>query len=138
MSFGHPWRKPADRYVDLSRIGFEALQKRFESARKRTEEELAIFDLLTRPDLKLTEKEKLQVKKVARDLLTAIKAEKLVLDWRKRLQSRAQVRVTIEEVLDHGLVWAFPTGAPLWKWETVALFLHLFTSVPLRLLTLAF
>jgi type I restriction enzyme R subunit len=35
-----------------------------------------------------------------RDLLATLKKEKLVLDWRKRQQSRAAVRVCIEEVLD--------------------------------------
>jgi type I restriction enzyme R subunit len=65
-----------------------------------TEEELAVFDLLTKPEMKLTKKEEQQVKKVARDLLNTLKAEKLVLDWRKRQQSRAAVKVAIEEVLD--------------------------------------
>nr|WP_279615187.1 type I restriction enzyme endonuclease domain-containing protein [Desulfonatronum thioautotrophicum] len=32
-----------------------------------------------------------------------LKKEKLVLDWRKRQQARAEVRVTIEKVLDAGL-----------------------------------
>jgi len=68
-----------------------------------TEEELAIFDLLTKPDLTLTEKEKDAVKKVTRDLLGILKREKLVLDWRKRQQSRAQVLITIQDVLDRGL-----------------------------------
>jgi type I restriction enzyme R subunit len=67
------------------------------------EEELAVFDILTKPDMKLTQKEKNQVKKVARDLLTKLKAEMLVLDWRKRQQNRAQVMVTIEDMLDKGL-----------------------------------
>ncbi|HAG80098.1 MAG TPA: hypothetical protein DCL61_02780, partial [Cyanobacteria bacterium UBA12227] len=48
------------------------------------EEELAIFDLLTKPDITLTEKEKLDVKKVAKELLETLKQEKLVLDWRRR------------------------------------------------------
>jgi type I restriction enzyme, R subunit len=37
---------------------------------------------------------------VAHDLLDALKREKLALDWRKRQQSRALVRLAIEEVLD--------------------------------------
>ena len=53
--------------------------------------------------MKLTEKEKNLVNKVARDLLTTLKAEKLVLDWRKRQQSRAEVIVTIGKILDKGL-----------------------------------
>ena len=69
-------------------------------AEQLTEEELAVFDLLTRPEMTLTAKEELAVKKVAQDLLGRLKKEKLILDWRKRQQSRAAVRVCIEEVLD--------------------------------------
>jgi type I restriction enzyme, R subunit len=64
------------------------------------EEELAIFDLLTRPDPKLSKKEEAEVKKVARDLLETLRKEKLVLDWRARQQSRAAVRQAIEINLD--------------------------------------
>ncbi len=72
-------------------------------AEQLTEEELAIFDLLTKPEIELTEKERAQVKETARELLETLKRGKLVLDWRKRQQARAQVRVTIEKVLDRGL-----------------------------------
>lgn len=48
----------------------------------------------------LTDKEKKDVKKVGRQLLGTLKQEKLVLDWRKRQQSRAQVRLTVEQLLD--------------------------------------
>jgi type I restriction enzyme R subunit len=65
-----------------------------------SEEELAVFDLLTKPEPKLTKKAEVEVKKVAKQLLEKLKAEKLVLDWRKRQQSRAAVRLCIEEVLD--------------------------------------
>ncbi|MCP3957643.1 MAG: DUF3387 domain-containing protein [bacterium] len=68
-----------------------------------SEEELTLFDILTRPEMKLSRKEELQVKTAARDLLQSLKDGKLVLDWRKRQQSRAQVRVTIETVMDQGL-----------------------------------
>jgi type I restriction enzyme R subunit len=64
------------------------------------EEELAIFDLLTRPDPKLTKKEEGEVKKIARNLLETLRKEKLVLDWRARQQSRAAVRQAIEITLD--------------------------------------
>ncbi len=37
------------------------------------EEELAIVDLLTKPDITLTEKEKLAVKNVAKELLSTLK-----------------------------------------------------------------
>ncbi|MDR3673895.1 MAG: type I restriction endonuclease subunit R [Acidobacteriota bacterium] len=69
-------------------------------AENLSEEELAIFDLLTRPEMKLSKKEEQQVKKVVKDLIERLKTEKFVLDWRKRQQSRAAVRVCIEETLD--------------------------------------
>lgn len=59
------------------------------------------FDLLTKPEISLTQKERAEVKKVSRALLNTPKKEKLVLDWRKRQQARASVRVTVEEELDH-------------------------------------
>jgi type I restriction enzyme R subunit len=142
-SFVIPDSKEDEEPVDLSRIDFEALRKRFEEGRKHTEaerlrgrvnsklrqmvrlnktrtdyqerlqrlideynagslnidfffkalikiaqelneedqraiseglneEELALFDLLTRPEMSLTKKEKEEVKKVARDLLETL------------------------------------------------------------------
>jgi len=68
-----------------------------------SEEELAVFDILTRPEPGLKEKEKLGVKRIARDLLGTLKREKLVLDWRKRQQSRAAVRLVIED-----MIWRLP------------------------------
>jgi type I restriction enzyme R subunit len=66
-----------------------------------TEEELALFDLLMKPAPELTDKERKQVKKVARDLIDILKREKLVLDWRKKEMTRAGVRQTIEIMLDY-------------------------------------
>jgi type I restriction enzyme R subunit len=63
------------------------------------EEELAIFDLLTKPDPVLTEEERDQVKAVAKRLLAHVH-EKLVLDWRRRAETAADMRVTIRNVLD--------------------------------------
>jgi type I restriction enzyme R subunit len=56
--------------------------------------------LLTKPDITLTEKEKLEIKKVAKELLSTLKQEKLVLDWRRRQQTKAAVKVAIEDILD--------------------------------------
>jgi type I restriction enzyme, R subunit len=48
-----------------------------------TEEELTIFDILTKPEPKLTKAQENKVKKIARELLTKLKArEKLILNWR--------------------------------------------------------
>jgi len=68
-----------------------------------SEEELALFDLLTQPDMVLSEKEKDEVKGVARTLLETLKREGLVLDWRKKQRERAQVLLTVQKVLDEGL-----------------------------------
>ena len=65
-----------------------------------SEEELTIFDILTRADIQLNKDEKQQVKNVARELVEILKKEKIVLDWRKRQQTRAAVRLAIEETLD--------------------------------------
>jgi len=69
-------------------------------AENLTEEELALFDILTRPNVKLTRKERKQVKAVAKELLSTLKTERLVLDWRKHQQTRAAVEVKIQEMLD--------------------------------------
>lgn len=65
------------------------------------EEELAIYDLLVNPPLKMTQKDTLSVKKVAHDLLEKLRSGKLVLDWRKKQQARASVRLCIEEILEN-------------------------------------
>ena len=69
-------------------------------AEQLNEEELVIFDLLTKPEIALTKKEPAEVKKVAKALLEKLKAEKLVLDWKKQQTTRAMVFTTITAVLD--------------------------------------
>ena len=61
------------------------------------EEELALFDLLTQPEPKLSAKEKAEVKQVARELLQKLKRGKLVLDWRLKADKRADVERTIRD-----------------------------------------
>ena len=67
-----------------------------------TEEELALFDKLKKKQ-PLLEKDKKQLKKVAKELLRKLQPSKLVLDWRKKQQTRAAVRLEIERELDTGL-----------------------------------
>jgi len=76
-------------------------------AEQLTEEELALFDILIKPEPQLTEKDKAQVKKAVRELLDTLKREKLVLDWRKRQQTRAAVLITIQDSLDRELPRAY-------------------------------
>ncbi len=65
------------------------------------EEELAIFDLLNQPNLNLKPQEIITIKQIAQNLLITLKKENLVLDWRKRQQSKAAVEVVIKEILDN-------------------------------------
>ena len=76
-------------------------------AEELNEEQFAIFDLLTRPNVSLSERDRQQVKRVARDLLETLKREKLVLDWKKHQAARAAVKVAIEQVLDKELPDAY-------------------------------
>jgi len=94
-----------DKLVELSQeLNEEDKRTIFENL---TEEELAMFDLLTKTGPELTDKEKNQVKKVVRELLETLKREKLVLDWKKRQQTRAAVRISIEKILDAELPRAY-------------------------------
>ena len=61
-----------------------------------TEEELALFDILTKPEPVLTKAEEADVKKVCRELLATLKREKLVLDWREKQQAKAAVMQTMK------------------------------------------
>ncbi len=64
-----------------------------------TEEQLAVFDLLTKPEPELTDEQQAQVKGLARELFAHIE-EALVLDWRKNQEGRARVKVALETHLD--------------------------------------
>ena len=92
-----------------------------------TEEELAIFDLLTKPEPKLTHAQETDVKKVAKDLLDRLKSEKLVLDWRKKQESRAAVRQLIEIMLDRTLPTT-PYPKPVYELKVDLIYQHIFES----------
>ena len=90
-----------------------------------TEDELTVFDILTRPGPNLTPEERNEVKKVARILLEKVKGT-LVIDWRAKAQARAQVRLTIEDTLDEGLPRAY--SPELYHQKCSAVFEHVFES----------
>ena len=90
------------------------------------EEELALFDLLTKPQIEMSDADRDKVKATARELLATLKAGKLVLDWRKRQQARAEVRVTIEKLLDQGLPRAYTPE--LFEQKTTAVFQHVYDA----------
>jgi type I restriction enzyme R subunit len=90
------------------------------------EEELALFDLLTKPQIDMSKADRDKVKATARELLATLKAGKLVLDWRKRQQARAEVRVTIEKLLDRGLPKVYTPE--LFEQKTTAVFQHVYDA----------
>jgi type I restriction enzyme R subunit len=90
-----------------------------------SEEELVVFDLLTRPGPALSPEEREEVKKVARALLERVKTA-LSLNWRQKAQARAQVRLAIEDMLDEGLPPAYTPE--LYNAKVGALFEHIYES----------
>ena len=90
-----------------------------------TEAELAIFDLLTKPEPELTKAEALTVTGAAKKLLAHIE-EKLVLDWKRRQQTRSAVRVAIGTVLDAELPEVY--GPELFDRKVEVIFDHIYAS----------
>lgn len=112
---------------------FEALMKFAQSLNEEekrgvreelTEEELAVFDLLYKPELKDSEVK--VIKKVARDLLQSLKEKALVLDWRRTQQGRAGVLVAIKDVLYEELPSPYDEG--LIEAKTAKIFSHVYES----------
>ena len=93
------------------------------------EEELVVFDILTRPAPQLSAEERDEVKKVAKELLTRLK-ELLVLNWRQKFAARSQLKLTIEDTLDIGLPRAYTPE--LFQQKCAAVFEHVYESYPER------
>jgi len=93
-----------------------------------SEEELVIFDILTRPAPELTTDERDEVKKVAKMLLSRLK-QLLVLNWRQKSAARSSLKLAIEDILD-----TLPTAYdhPLYSQKCAALFEHVYESYPER------
>jgi type I restriction enzyme R subunit len=91
-----------------------------------TEEELVIFDILTRPAPELSAAERDEVKKVAREMLSRIK-RLLVLNWRQKAAARSSLKLAIEDALD-----TLPESydRPLYAQKCSALFEHVYESYP--------
>jgi type I restriction enzyme R subunit len=90
-----------------------------------SEEELTVFDILTRPGPDLSAEERAEIKKVAHILLERLKTA-LTLDWRKRVDARARVQLAIEDILDDGLPLAYTPE--LYKGKCKALFEHVYEN----------
>ncbi len=92
-----------------------------------SQEELVILDILMRPAPELNDKEKNEVKLVARELLARLK-ELLALDWRRKTKIRAQMQLSIEDILDQGLPRAYSTD--LYEEKCALLFQHVYERYP--------
>jgi type I restriction enzyme R subunit len=90
-----------------------------------TEEELTVFDLLTRPGPELTTEEKEEVKKVAR-LLHQRLQRLITFNWRQTIQARALVKNAVEETLDEGLPRAY--DPELYKNKCGVVFEHVYET----------
>jgi type I restriction enzyme R subunit len=91
-----------------------------------SEEELVIFDILTRPAPELTTAERDEVKRVAKELLLRLK-HLLVLNWRQKSAARATLKLAIEDTLD-----TLPAtyNRSLYSQKCSALFEHVYESYP--------
>jgi type I restriction enzyme R subunit len=108
------------RLIELSQT-LSAEEKR-SAVEGLTEEELAIFDLLTKPEPVLTSDEREEVKSSAKRLLSHLH-EKLVLDWRRKSATTAEVRTTIRDLLDADLP-ADPYPPEVFDTKVQAIFDH--------------
>jgi type I restriction enzyme R subunit len=69
--------------------------------------------------MKLTPAEEAEVKRASKALLAKLKAEKLVLDWRKQQTTRMMVFTTIQDILDQSLPRAYSKEIYEKKCDTV-------------------
>ncbi len=92
-----------------------------------SEEELVIFDILTRPAPDLSTEERNEVKKVARELLVRLKSL-LVIDWRHKVAARSSLKLAIEDTLADNLPRAYTMELCVQK--SSAIFEHVYESYP--------
>jgi len=90
-----------------------------------SEEELTIFDILTRPAPELTTEEREEVKKIAHQILEKLN-KLLVLGWRQKVSTRARVKIEIENALDESLPRAY--SKELYEAKCSAVFDHVYQS----------
>jgi len=116
---------------------FEALKKlvaEMEEEERRaareglTEDELAIFDLLTKPEPKLTKAQEVEVKKVARELLVKLQEHVNVFNWKARQQTRAAVQSTIRFTLNELPEEPYPEK--VWDTKVEAVWAYVFSRNP--------
>jgi type I restriction enzyme R subunit len=117
-------------YEELLKLSNSLTEEQERHVRENmSEEELVIFDILTRPAPDLTTEERAEVKKVARALLERLK-QLLVLNWRQKTAARAQVQEAIKDTLDTGLPRVYTPE--LYRQKCSVVFEHVYESYPER------
>jgi type I restriction enzyme, R subunit len=89
-----------------------------------SQDELAIFDLLTKPEPKLTKAQEVEVKRVSRDLLEKLQQQLAIADWRSKQQTRAAVQTTIRFTLNELPEEPYPE--PIWNEKVDAVWAFIF------------
>ncbi len=129
-SYNNGSRNIEELFEELVRLSNSLTEEQERHVRENmSEEELVIFDILTRPAPALSTEERAEVKKVARELLTRLKAL-LVLNWRQKSTARSQLKLVIEDLLDTGLPRAY--SPDLYRQKCSAVFEHVYESYPER------
>ena len=119
-------RNIEDFFAELLKLSRTLTEEEHRHVRENlTEEELTVFDILTRPGPDLSPQERDAVKKVAKTLLTKLK-DLVVLNWRQKSQARAKVLLAIEDSLDEGLPPAY--SKDLYRLKVGTLFEHVYES----------
>lgn len=100
-------------------------EERRAAREKLTEDELAVFDLLTKPKPTLSKAQETAVKKIARELLEKLQEHLSVEDWRAKQQTRASVQTTIRFTLNELPEEPYPE--PLWNEKVDAVWSFIFS-----------
>jgi type I restriction enzyme R subunit len=120
--------------IDLDKFFNELMDfaKELDAEEKRhiseglTEEELAIFDILTKPAPDLTKKDIEKVRKTSKDLLETLKKGKLNAGWKRMQSARAKVKVAIDNVCGRDLPEAYVDNIYAEKCQN--LYMHFFDN----------
>ena len=117
-----------DRHLEEILAFLESLSEEEQRAdnEELSEEELAVFDLLTQPEPRLTVPQREEVKTAVRELLETLKRDHLVLDWRKRQQLCAKVKSTVHTTLDEELPDCY--DVELFGQKSEAIYQHIYDS----------
>lgn len=114
-------------FEELKKLVDEMGEEEQRAAREElSEQELAIFDLLTRPEPRLTKAEQIAVKAVAKELHTKLTELVKVREWQLSMRPRAEVRATIRFELNRLPDQPYPEQ--LWNQKVDAVWQHVFQT----------